>query len=135
MRYTQRQQAIKFFQEHAGYCTPPGRMVCAKQLADAEEQAEELGLQFLWLHDSDVDLSWLEDWPEHDRRRYNSTEHEYFVCLVYDADGNDTLAILGQIDTPTISDQRVYQAELASEAIADLNRNVYSQFPVLSAVS
>jgi len=54
-----RRARILFFADHAGYATPPGRMVCAKALADAEtfrEWAEERGI---------LSVEWVEDEEEY----------------------------------------------------------------------
>jgi len=52
-QFTPRQKQIQFFQEHAGYCTPPGRMACAKALADAETLADELDLHVTWEYEQE----------------------------------------------------------------------------------
>src|SRR6476646_8922589 len=40
-----RRARIEWFAATAGYCTPPGRLACAKSLADAEEYFEDNDLR------------------------------------------------------------------------------------------
>jgi hypothetical protein len=51
------QQRWRFFHEWAGYATPPGKAVCAMDLARAEQWAEDEGLAFEWSIDPDIDYS------------------------------------------------------------------------------
>src|SRR5438270_594171 len=46
--------AERFFYEHAGYATPPGRVACAKALAKAEAKALLLGLTLTLEPDGEV---------------------------------------------------------------------------------
>jgi hypothetical protein len=45
----------RWFMEHCGYCTPPGRVVCAAELARAEA--------LLW--ESDCEVEWRQDWDSY----------------------------------------------------------------------
>ena len=113
-------QAILFFAEHAGYCTPPGRMACAKALAVAENQGEALGLTVTWEYDGDADTSWMD---KHDLRRLENGALEAFMAYV-EGDGGEVLASLGGIflHVDSSSDRRVYEAELYQEAIAEIKK-------------
>ena len=99
-------RAIRFFADHAGFATPPGRMACAKRLAAAERYAEEHGWEYRWEQD---DVPWDGD-GEHPR--------EWLVCLLLDADGH-VLDSLGGIADPTAEYGRVVKAELAAVAMPD----------------
>ena len=119
-------EAIRFFAEHAGYFTPPGRMACAKKLALAEERAKDLGLHFAWEEEQD---EWDGDCP------LASTDLLEW-CACYDRAPSDDrwrnisgapkarcLASLCMIATTGYRDpyRRVVEAELASEALATLD--------------
>lgn len=108
-----RQNRIRFFQEHAGYATPPGRPACAKALADAEDLAEELELHAEWQDDPEG-CSMCECCPVSERR-------EVFTAFVLDASGN-CLASLGKVCGVDDNYQRVVEAELYQEAIEELTR-------------
>ena len=49
---TDRQKRVLFFRDNAGFATPPGRMACAKLLADAEEFADAHDLTVQWEYDT-----------------------------------------------------------------------------------
>lgn len=55
-------EAFKFFLENAGWCTPPGRAVCAIERARDEEKIREKvdtgQWRFRWVHD---DTAWDAD--------------------------------------------------------------------------
>lgn len=65
---------LRFFLDQAGYATPPGRAVCAIQLARAElwrEREHMAGrLRVCWTHDDSHDVDGSIDWPERDQREY-----------------------------------------------------------------
>jgi hypothetical protein len=120
-------EAIRFFAEHAGYYTPPGRMACAKKLALAEERARDLRLRFAW-EDEQRD-EWDGEYP------LASTDLLEW-CACYDRAPSDDrwrnisgapkarcLASLCMIATTGYRDpyRRVVEAELASEALATLD--------------
>ncbi len=104
--YTARQQRIQFFREHAGYSTPPGRLVCAKNLADAEEYANTNDWVYEWHDDPEP---WDSDIPDY-------TPSEVLGCILRDADRNILAALFGIAD-PDQEYRRVVEAELAYEAI------------------
>lgn len=109
---------IEFFAEHAGYCTPPGRMVCARQLADAERAAKAEGMYAEWVDDDEpYEMGDAEDhYPDY-----------VMGCIIKDAKGNDVGPSLWQIGfhhDPRPSQRyadpycRVVEAELFSESLA-----------------
>lgn len=118
-----RRRRIKFFADNAGYATPPGRLLCAKSLADAEEAREaaeaEGRLAIRWEADEDVDLSWAD---EEVLAKINDGTYEVLACLVtLEADGEAKSAglcgiIVGANDTYA----RVVEAELVSELLAEM---------------
>ena len=102
-------RAWRFFMEHAGYATPPGRAVCAASLARAEEHAEAAGLTFEWLWDADADLSWMDEAEA-------AREHEVLGCIVRGPDGEHLASLWGIVDADA-GYRRVVEAELAAEAL------------------
>ncbi len=107
-----------FFFEHAGYSYDPktetaqvGRIRCARGLALAEHVASELGWQYEWCDDWQGDHSCYEE---------NEGPESCESCVLRDAQGK-VLASLGCIDDADNSYRRVIEAELASEALAELN--------------
>jgi hypothetical protein len=114
-----------FFYQHAGYSHNPktetaeqGRLRCAVELAEAEAIGQRLGYEFDWEGDSDPDLSWMSD----DEREQ---EHEVLCCRIPDPDNTRySLASLCGITDPDSNYRRVIEAELASEAIAALDREI-----------
>lgn len=99
--------AWKFFMENAGYCTPPGRMVCAKHLAQAEEWAEETGVTFAWDWDHYADLA-----------DFDCPVSEVLACACISPTG-EVLASLSGIADPDRNYRRVIEAELALEAMEE----------------
>lgn len=113
-------KAVQFFAANAGYATPPGRMVCAKHLAEAEALADSLGLEVKWEYDTDADLSWCTKKDLEDIKR---GAIEVLQAYIRDDAGN-CLANLGGVSIH-IDDKnyrRVVEAELKQEAIAELKR-------------
>ena len=114
-----------FFYQHAGYSHNPktetaeqGRLRCAVELAEAEAIGQRLGYEFDWEWDSDPDLSWMSD----DEREQ---EHEVLCCRIPDPDNTRySLASLCGITDPDSNYRRVIEAELASEAIAELDKEI-----------
>jgi hypothetical protein len=108
--------AIRFFAEHAGYSSPPGRMACAVSLALAEWDARQAGVWFAWEDDAD---GW-NDPPECFDGEPEGTEHSCEGCICYspDDDGSHyfTLASLWGVWDASPEYRRVVQAELAHEA-------------------
>jgi hypothetical protein len=114
-----------FFYRNAGYSydskteTPEqGRLRCAKELADAETIGQRLGYVLEWDFDECPDLSWMSDEErEHD--------HEVLCCRIPDPENTrHSLASLYGITDPDSRYRRVIEAELAAEAIADLDREI-----------
>jgi hypothetical protein len=118
---------IRFFADHAGYCTPPGRMVCAKSLADAEtfrEWAEARGtLSIEWVDD---DLEYLGDDPSNLAKIADGT-YVVLGCVVrYQrplgplAGTAEAIESLWGIVVESLHDPycRVIEAELCSELLA-----------------
>ena len=106
--------AWRFFQAHAGYCTPPGRAACALSLAKAEAVAREEGLLFHWEDDSD-------GMPRDGvcscgcGKPIQTCEG----CICTDADGNVLASLWGIWDADG-DYRRVVEAELAEEAFGQM---------------
>lgn len=120
-----RRARIEFFADHGGYCTPPGRMVCAKSLADAEtfkEWAQDNGsLSIKWMEDEEG-ASYFED--ETDRARIEDGTYMVLGCVVTYrrplgplAGTVEDVSSLWGIMVSDVSDPycRVVEAELVSE--------------------
>lgn len=129
---TKRARAVKqltptelFFYDHAGYCydskretEEQGRIRCAKQLAEAESIAARLNYEYEWDWDECPDLSWMD---EEERAK----EHEVLCCRIVDPSNRKySIASLCGITDPDSNYRRVIEAELASEAIAELDREI-----------
>ena len=114
-----------FFYQNAGYSydtkteTPEqGRIRCAKSLAEAEAVGQRLGYVFEWEFDQDPDLSWMSD-------EERAQEHEVLCCRIVDPENaRHSLASLCGITDPDRHYSRVIEAELASEAIGELDREI-----------
>jgi hypothetical protein len=114
-------KAFRFFLEHAGYATPPGRAACALGLSRAEERAKAVGITFEWEWDEDADLSWMDDrdrYYHHDGGKRHPREHEVLGCIARGPDGEHLASLWGIVDADA-SYRRVVEAELAAEALAD----------------
>lgn len=114
------QRSWRFFLEHAGYCTPPGRAACALGLARAEARAESAGFTFEWEWDDDADLSWMDDrdlYYRDDEGKRHPREHEILGCIARGPDGEVLASLWGIVDADT-GYRRVVEAELASEALS-----------------
>lgn len=116
-------KAFQFFRDHAGYCTPPGKLECAKRLAEAEAFATELGLGVKWEYEQESWMIFAGDPKSEYRRKFKSGEWEVFYAYV-EGDGGEILASLGGIilGPNSKNDRRVYEAELFQEAIEALKR-------------
>lgn len=116
------QERFRFFLEHSGYCTPPGRAACALASARDEARGEELGLVFEWQEDEQPDLSWCERCQRQEHYGHQAM-HQLWICsATYEG---ETLSQLCGIDfgagrDPWMRDpyKRVVEAELAGEALA-----------------
>lgn len=136
-------EAFRFFKEHAGYSTPPGRAACALTLARAEIRGRETGLTVQW---EDDPLPWDGDceappvlasamiWhpdatPTDDpRAKYNMCDGDpgrpgWVPCGKNTFRRRDVLASLGNIGLMSWSDpyMRVVEAELLAEALGELD--------------
>lgn len=116
-----KREAIKFFAEHAVYCTPPGRMACAKALAEAEAMAQDLELTVDWETDYDADTSWMD---AKQLKQFEDGTLVPYYARVFNAERDYVLAALGGIFMLNTGDaySRVVEAELFQEAIAELKR-------------
>jgi len=114
-----------FFYQNAGYSHDPmteaperGRLRCAKELADAETIGQRLDYVFEWEFDECPDLSWMSD-------EEREQDHEVLCCRIPDPENaRHSLASLCGITDPDSRYRRVIEAELAAEAIADLDREI-----------
>jgi len=114
-----------FFYEWAGYSHSPkietpeqGRLRCARELAEVEAIGHRLGYEFEWEWDECPDLSWMSD---EERER----DHEVLCCRIVDPENpRYSLASLCGITDPDRNYRRVIEAELASEAIAELDHEI-----------
>jgi hypothetical protein len=114
-----------FFYQNAGYSydtkteTPEqGRLRCSKDLAEAETVGQRLGYEFEWEFDECPDLSWMSD-------EEREQEHEVLCCRIVDHENpRYSLASLCGITDADSNYRRVIEAELASEAIAELDREI-----------
>jgi hypothetical protein len=98
-----------FFYQNAGYSHDPKK---------AEQHARNLGWEFEWEFDQDPDLSWMTD---EDRKQ----EHEVLCCRIPDPENTRfSLPSLCGITDPDSNYRRVVEAELASEALAEYEREI-----------
>lgn len=95
--------AFRFFLEHAGYATPPGRAQCALNLARAEREGKARG----WTLEIDPD----------DESTREEGSPRYFFALYGSAFPGKVLACIGGVDVDGGPYARVLFAELAQEAL------------------
>lgn len=115
-------KAERFFWLNAGFSYNPktqtkaqGRRECAEALAQAEAYARNLGFEFEWEHDS-------EPWDAGDT---DYVPTEVLNCRIPDPENSRySLASLCGIADPDANYRRVIEAELASEALAQYDREV-----------
>lgn len=130
--------AFRFFHEHAGYSTPPGRAVCALALARAEAKADAVGLVFEWSDDDEPAEACtgrrIKD-PKSGKMVDEYATYPAVVCAVYAADRdsdnaprryrldfrpNPLASLGGIIESDDTRDRNTYrriiEAELATEA-------------------
>jgi|HubBroStandDraft_4_1064222.scaffolds.fasta_scaffold00070_69 hypothetical protein len=100
--------AFRFFLEHAGYCSPPGRTNCAMALARAEQWAQDEGYTATWEYDDEGARDWYCE--------CGCKPDEVLGCTLLDSDGEHA-ASLWSIGDPSRGYRRVVEAELASEAM------------------
>jgi hypothetical protein len=109
--------AFRFFRSQGSYIVGE----CAKSalhLAKAEALALQLNWTCAWEYDDDPDYSFVEDWSEKDRKEFNSRNHECLVALMRN-ERREVVASLGGIIDPDNKYQRVIEAELALEGLAE----------------
>lgn len=102
--------AFRFFHEHSGYSVPPGRAVCALDLARAEALASEEGWRVEWHDDAEGARDWYCE--------CGCQPSEVLGCVLtftHD-DGSEAHFSLWGIGDPSPEYRRVVEAELASEA-------------------
>jgi hypothetical protein len=118
---TELRRAWNFHREHGGYCTPPGRAMCALISARDELRGKEEGLTFRWTEDDSPDTSWLdqEGW-EKEKQDYENGDLLILGCYVEHEDLDQYAVSLWGISVYSWQDPycRVVEAELASEALA-----------------
>jgi hypothetical protein len=114
--------SVEFFERHAGFSygageTPEqGRHRCAIELTRAEEWAQVARVQFDWFDDWAIG-SHVEEFDAYDEEPKNC---ETCVARL----GSTVLASLGCIDDADEHYRRVIEAELASEALYEVNRTL-----------
>ncbi len=107
-----------FFEQHAGYARQPdesddqARARCATDLVNAERWAQNAGVTF----------EWSDDWSVDHQSEFDYRPDTCETCTCYGADGA-VLASLGCIDDATPEYRRVVEAELASEAMDDVDQD------------
>lgn len=118
--------AVRFFFSHAGYSYDPktetkvqGRWKCARALATAEKHAKTYGITFEWPYDDTPCIGC--ECGSNECPCFTQEPHETLGCIARGPDG-EQLASLWGICGATTEYTRVVQAELAQEAIAELQR-------------
>jgi len=109
----------RFFFDNAGYCVGR-RALGAADLARAEEYAINAGWQYRWEWDEDCAADGCRNAISCDRP--GDHEHEVLWCCLRDAAGQ-VLASLGGIWDADRNYARVIEAELASDALFNLQRS------------
>jgi hypothetical protein len=117
--------AVRFFYSNAGYSYDPkietrnqGRWRCAREMARAEKYGREHNWQF----------DWEDDWSIGSHKDYYGEDSAYSdkepstceSCTLVSEDGNSVLASLGCIDDASDAYRRVIEAELAVEALHEI---------------
>lgn len=106
---SQDRKAWRFFLDHAGYATPPGRAQCAMNLARAERRARDIEASFDWSGDPDG-CSMCDSCPK-EVQAHAVVEQ----CVMRSKEGV-ALASLHGICNANAAYRRVVEAELAVEA-------------------
>jgi len=107
---------FRFFKEHAGFATPPGRAACAIALARAEVAAQDAGIAFVYKLDSEV------NWALGRDGEYHASPAFVLHAIFEDEDEQQrSLAAIGGVDAEAdAAFYRVVEAELADTALAAL---------------
>lgn len=103
-------RAIAFFRTHGGYVNPVDAEKSAQKLAYAEACAKKAGWRCEWQDDPD---------PYNMGDAEAEMPKEVLGCVLKDAK-NKHLASLWGIGDPSFDYMRIVEAELASEALADV---------------
>lgn len=113
-------KAIQFFFEHAGYSYDPktetpeqGKQRGAELLARAEREAASAGIRFEWRYDDDGCCCCCLEKGE-------APHTDVWYCQAWSEDGLRCLASLSGICGPSDDYRRVVEAELAAEALSEL---------------
>lgn len=110
-------EAYKFFRANAGGWVGHNAET-ALHLARAERWGEIHGWYSDWEPDPNGDLGDHEEWCS-DARAKRNHGHDVEGCVIYDSAGNHLASLWGTID-PTSAYRRVVEAELCSEALAEI---------------
>ena len=128
MTRTNMNQAERFFYNHAGFSYDPktetseqGKVRCAKELAETERVAKNLS----WY------CEWTNDWGVGSHKEYFGADSAYAdrepetceSCRLLDESG-EYLQSLGCIDDADANYRRVIEAELASEALYEYDKEI-----------
>lgn len=120
-------RAYAFHREHSGYVVGENAR-CAIALARAELALAASDAVVVWEPDDDTDWSFIDTWPEKDARAYRKGDHYAESCAIVrpcpehgvDCPHAEYLASLGGIIDADTNYRRTIAAELASEALANL---------------
>jgi hypothetical protein len=120
-----RQSAVRFFYSNAGYSWDSktetrnqGRWRTARELARAEKYASDHNWQFDW--EDDWSIGSHKDYFGKGSAYEDSEPRTCESCALISEDGNSVLASLGCIDDASDSYRRVIEAELAVEALHEI---------------
>lgn len=122
-----RYEAFKFFREHAGHSVPPGRAMCALELARAEEWGESLDdrLTIEWQYD-DVPYDPGDAYTSDEAARlFESGEWTGPYGCVVRLDGEIRASLWGIVVGPQETDDpycRVVAAELVDELLYEVTK-------------
>ncbi len=122
-------QTEQFFYDHAGWSYNPntetqeqGRERGSKELARAEQYGKDHDWTVAWEYEPDGgDSSFVQNWSEEEQAEWNASEHECLYACLRDADGV-MRASLGGIFDPSQEYRRAVEAELALEALGEIER-------------
>lgn len=121
-----KQTATNFFFHNAGFAYDPktetklqGRWRCARELAAAEARANVEGITFRWAYDAEPCNGC--DCGSDDCACATGAEHETLGCIA-ETEQHKHLASLWGICGATNAYRRVVEAELAAEALIELDK-------------
>lgn len=114
-------KAWRFFHANAGYATPPGKAVCAMNLARAELEMNRRDWHVEWVDDED-------GWNDLRADGFKCScgcgkKIETCECALLRDEQGEVIGSLGAIWDADDSYRRVIRAELASQAISELTGN------------